>query len=284
MSPDSVVLELALVDMPTSELAAVEDLWKGIDEQQFPTDVRRRLSDLGFRCGTLGEQLPSWLTRHLEQQSTRLVVNEGNGTASVSDVPTLRRIQCREGDRRSIPVADVQEELIVQPSAAPAPRPPGVSNSGAEARETQRYGHAQCHLAITAHPHGDGQVRVTLTPEIQYGQFRQHWVGEEGSFRIEDSRDSQRFGELTVEATLRPGQTLCLATTPQAVSLGKAFFCVASPASSSPASESKGTAVEDGLSASDSPRRLVLVRLAQTQTDDLFSPHQWPTPITTAPQ
>jgi hypothetical protein len=268
MSPDSVVLEVALVDLPATDPAAAEDLWKGIDEQHIPPDLRRRLADHGLRCGVVGDQLPDWVASRLDERGKYLTLREEGGAASVSDVSVQRRIQCRPGGRRSIPVADPSQELVINPTGAAT---------------SARYFDAQCHLAVAAYPQGNGPVRVRLTPEIQHGPPRQRWVGQDGAFRIEGSRECVAFDQLAIEAALTPGQTLCFAATPEAKSLGKAFFDIDTSISIRRANGGAETAGEAGTTALRSPRRFVLVRLAQTQADDLFSPQQRLAPITTPP-
>ena len=135
-------------------------------------------------------------------------------------------------------------------------------------------------LESTATPTGDGQVELQLVPEIQHGPMHQRWIGGDGLFRLDASRDSIRYDELKIAATLLPGQTLVLSASPSAGGLSKAFAGKGNGSvgqvSSMP--DATATPVTPHL-----PERLVLLRLAQTQFDDLFSPLQALTPIATQP-
>jgi hypothetical protein len=227
----------------------ISGLWQGGDEQQVSTELRRKMAENGFRCGVLGSQLPSWVTDRLADRRDLLQLDESTRTAVVSDLLTQRRIQCRANQRRSVPVGLTCKELVL-----------GGDDAGPEV--ATKYADAQCHLGITAVPKGDGRVALELVPEIQHGPTRQRWVGGDGLFRLDASRDSVRFDDLKVSATLVPGQTLILQTLPSATGVRNAF-----------AGTTAGSA--------QAPGRLVLLRLAQTQLDDLFAPQQTLTPIAT---
>jgi hypothetical protein len=261
MSPDSVVIEFAMLDLADSAEGPDTDLWRGVDEQQISVQTRQKLAQHGFRCGVVGGQLPAWLSDQLATQNKRLELDESQRTAVVSDLLTERRIQCRANQRRSVPVGINCKELEV-----------GMTETGAE--PPRKYRDAQCHLALTVNPKGDGQVELELVPEIQHGAMHQRWIGRDGLFRLDASRDSVRYDELKVVATLLPGQTLVLSASPAAGGLSTAF-----------ASQS-GSTLESVSHLPDkaaSPNKLVLLRLAQTQFDDLFSPLQSLTPIATPP-
>jgi hypothetical protein len=261
MSPDSVVIEFALMDLADSQGGLDAELWRGVDEQQIPVQTRQKLARHGFRCGVVGGQLPSWLSDQLADQSRRLELDESERTAVVSDLLTERRIQCRANQRRAVPVGVKCKELEV-----------GTGENDTE--PPRKYEDAQCHLGLTVIPKGDGQVELELVPEIQHGPMHQRWIGREGLFRLDASRDSIRYDDLKVAVSLLPGQTLVLSASPAAGGLSKAF------AGKAGGSLGHVSTVPDTL---ESPHKLVLLRLAQTQFDDLFSPLQSLTPIATQP-
>jgi hypothetical protein len=117
---------------------------------------------------------------------------------------------------------------------------------------------------VTATPHGDGTVDLELTPEVHFGRPRQRWVGQTGLFHAEIAQETAAFDALSIRASLTPGQTLVLAADAVRGRLSQAFC--------------------DGLCGETAPGKLVLLRLAQTQLDDLFDPQQALTPIATLPQ
>ena len=93
MSPDSVVLEMALVDITTDAQLSVGELWRRADEQVLSLEARRALLQHGFRCGVLGTQLPQWLTHLLELQAERPKLEPDGGTVVVGEHLAQRRLQ-----------------------------------------------------------------------------------------------------------------------------------------------------------------------------------------------
>jgi len=251
MSPDSVVVEFAMLNLDSVAEMRTAELWREADEQQIPVETRQKLAQQGFRCGVVGSQLPSWLTDELVSQGKHLKLDESEQTAVVSDLLTERRIQSRANQRRSVPVGLKCKELI-------------VGQDESDSNPPRKFADAQCHLSLTVVPKGDGQVELVLVPEIQHGPMHQRWVGQDGLFRLEASRNSVRFDELQTAAALLPGQTLILSALSHKGGVGQAFA---------------------GPSGGDSPPtgKIFLFRLAQTQFDDLFSPLQTRTPIATQP-
>lgn len=51
---------------------------------------------------------------------------------------------------------------------------------------------------------------LKLTPEIQHGDPKSQWVGEDGVFRQEIRKPRQQFAALAIDAQLQPGQALVL--------------------------------------------------------------------------
>jgi hypothetical protein len=113
----------------------------------------------------------------------------------------------------------------------------------------------QAVFQITSLPQGDGQVRLRLLPEVQHGEARLQPSTAGGVLTILPGRPSRKFDELQIEALLAPGDVLVVGKLPDRPgTLGHHFFA---------------GGVDRGR------EKLILVRLAQTQYDDLFqSPGQ----------
>jgi hypothetical protein len=248
MSPDSVVLELAVLEVPPDAEAQAEDLWRDIDEQLTPLALRRQLAEHGIRGGVLGNCLPLWVRQRLEDQQKMLGLDETSKSAILPSTTPQRRLQCRCGSAHRVDVGQPHQELIV---------------SGQPPDDAAKFQDAQCKLALVPVPRGDGQVQIRLTPEIYHGRARNRWIAEEGVFQLDSRPDCRRYEDLSLQRELLSGQTFVLGGTaklpPQ--SLGHAFFA---------RSPENG----DG-------RRLLLIRLAQIQLDDLFAPQSTSPPIAT---
>lgn len=243
MSPDTVVIELAFVD-----ISPADDLWEHVDEQHLSIELRRRLAQQGLRSGVTGAQLPGWISDRLEQQQKMLELDKETGTAVVAEMDGPRRLQCRSAQPREIEVGSVREQIVLNVE--------DCDQTGERA-----FDQARCRLSLITRAQGDGRVQLQVTPEITHGTPRHRWVGSDGSFRFHLSQDYQRYDDLTIHAVLSPGQTLVLTGTGESQGIGQHFFPT-------------GERIADH-------RPVLLLRLAQTQLDDLFSPQPTFTPIAT---
>jgi hypothetical protein len=249
MSPDCVVLEVASVKGPPELLALDGDLWKEVDEQCFPTELRCALAENGFRFGVIGPQLPEALRRLLEAGEDSLGIRGADGKAIQGLLAPGQRLQSRAGERYDIVASNAPGgEMVV------------LLREGGQVRGGT-YQDAQCVFAMKSFPKGDGRVEVDLTPEVRHGPRRQNWVGREGVFVLDADREREVFKQLRAHALLSPGRTLLLTCTPDPKGLGRQFFVQQLPGGPE--------------------TKILLIRLAQTQLDDLFAPDQVFSPIAT---
>lgn len=254
MSPDSVVIDIFFIRFPFADPEANSDLWAEIDEQAFPSELRQRLSRNGFRAGLVAGPVPSLLWRLLEMPDKSLTPG-GNLEVRVTDLggdPKVvrRHVQVRAGQRTEIQASGVYARLPVLVCDAR-----GLCG--------QEYAEAQGVLALRADPQPDGRVRVRLVPEVHHGQPRLQRIPTPGGMRLEPGRPRRAFDDLAMEATLQPGHMLLLSSLPQKPgSLGHYFF------------------TQD--TAGKLEQKLVVIRLSQTQRDDLFDV-QGPLPLDSLP-
>ncbi len=243
MSPDSVVVEVFFVRCPPDDERLNCSLWQEVDEQQFSPEVRHRLLTNGFRAGVVFGQIPVTLAQLLELED-KPAPQEGALKSALSTFeaePTVmrRHIQTRPAQRNEIVTSSIYDSLPVL-----------VYNQG-EVRG-QTYRQAQGILALKTLPEPDGRVRICLTPELHHEQVRKRWVGRQGMLQMEASRPRRTFDEMELCATLVPGDMLVLTSLPDHPgSLGHQFF----------------TTTEG-----EPARKLLVVRLAQTQRDGAVQP------------
>lgn len=244
MSHDTVVLEIAFVRITGDALLRQDDLWREVDEQQVEPQARRRLLENGLRAGVVSSQLPPLLRQLLEEKADPLAVK---GPGITDDVTAAQRqLQSRAGKRGVILAGGQQEKMALL-----------LQQDGRISGE--EYVQAQCLFAVKTFPQGDGRVRLELVPEIEHGDARQRWVGQDGAFRVESSKEHKVLEHLRMELLLSPGEVLVLTCTPDQKGLGKQFFA------SSAAGEQK----------------LLMIRIAQTQYDDVFAPEKLQAPVAT---
>jgi hypothetical protein len=247
MSPDSVVLEMFFVRFPSGDPAVDEKLWNEIDEQQFSPELRQRLARNGFRVGLMSGQMPVELSKLMALSDKPIPTSQVEGTKveSLESEPRVlrRHLQLGAGKRGEIIASGVYPQLPVL-----------VCESGQVSGQT--YDQAQALFAVKSFPQPDGRVRLELVPELHYGQPRQRWVGDQGMMRLEASRPKKTYDDMTMTADVAPGAMLILSSlSTRPGSLGHHFF----------------TENDARLE-----QKLLIIRLAQTQHDGLFSP---PEPI-----
>jgi hypothetical protein len=250
MAPGSAAIEVFSVRLPPGEPDLASRIWQEVDEQHFPIEVRRKLEKNGFRAGVLAGQIPPALARLLELKGKPSAGGEVQ-QVKIADLVTpsrvsLQHLQTRAGQRYEITASGVIEKMPVMMSEAGELR-------------GRTYDQAQGVFALHVAPQPDGRVQLELVPEIHHGQTRQHWVGDQSIFRLETGRAKRAFDDLKLTAVMGPGAMLLLGSQPNRQgSLGHYFFL-----------ESNGR--DDQFD-----QKLVLVRLSQTQHNDLVSPGPLP--------
>jgi hypothetical protein len=243
-----VVLDIAFVRLKAADLESYDTIWTAADEQRLDTDLRGALEKNGVRAGVLGRQLPSRL-RELIDTPPKLLTELSQGQPDELDFSGSRQhLPLRAGHRSVIKASKVFPSLPVL-----------LSEEGTV--RGYQLADARCTLSLKAHPQGDGRVKLSLTPEIEHGEMKARWGGSEGMMIHQTSQDRLILDRLAFEAVLAPGQSLLVSTTPEVKGLGEYFF-----------SQHVGGALE---------RRLLVIRYAQTQFDNLFAPEQTSAPLAT---
>lgn len=240
MSPETVVLEVGFVHLTTDDHAAEEAVWRQIDEQALPVDLRLRLAGNGIRAGVSGGQMPQEL-RELVDRTSREVLQAPAGddvnSAEMASLTRNRRMQIRAGRRSKIVVSSILPSISV------------LAKDDQGHVQGAAFADAQCLFSLLASPSGDGRTRLQLTPEVEHGELKNRWVPVDGALMNQVGKSRQVYEPLRLDLSLSAGQTLIVGPTVEPGGLGQHFFTLKEP----------------------TPRRtLLLVRIAQTQQDDLF--------------
>jgi hypothetical protein len=250
MPPGSMALEVVSVCLPPDNPQLASRVWDEVDEQNFPVEVRRQLEKNGFRAGVLAGQIPPALSQLLDfkgKPSPGGAVQHVN-IADLANPPhvSTEHMQTHAGQRYEIATSSVLDKMPILAS---------------EAGELHglTYEQAQGIFDLHVTPQPDGRVELELIPEVHHGQTRQHWVGDQSIFRLETGRPKRAFDDLKLTATLGPGAMLLLSSLPNRQgSLGHYFF------------------LESNNRDDRFDQKLILIRVCQTQHDDLVSPGPLP--------
>ena len=249
MSPDAVVLEVAILAVPPGPEFSHDQLWRGVDEQHLPLELRRQLAHNGLVCGKIGAQMPEQIQRLLQTNQGQLQFDDAAGMTLSDSSGLQKRLQCRRGARQELPMHAVRPQI-------------DIMLQGDDGRiRGQTYQEAQCLFAWKTFPQPSGGVQLDITPELHYGQPRQRVVRRDFAMQLQPGRDRRLFDQLRIKADLEPGQILLLGATRELKGLGRQFFAD----------------IENG----GQDRKLLAIRLAQTQFDGLFAPEQIRAPIAT---
>ena len=212
VSPETITLEVfsapALRDDPQ-----FAELWELVDEQPLPAELRRRLAANGMRAGLVGPNVPGALAavlkvtdRRIEDEQRQLVPMDPEGGV------TLRVLHARAGKRIELAIPRVREEMSLLEAID------GRVGGGT-------YRKAECRMALRAFPETDGRVRLELTPEVHYGEFKSRTRGSDGVFIRTQQRDKKIFEELKLEPALAAGQMLLITCRPdRSGTVGWHFF------------------------------------------------------------
>ena len=248
MSADSVILEIAFVHVTPAANQPDAALWHDVDAVPLHWETHKKLSLNGIRCGLIAGQLPDSLQQLIQADKNTLDLQDLNGSLEHDLQRRNQRMHSRAGRRGQI-ILNNQ----VLPTVHLVTRD-GNYSSG------ETFHQAQSVLEIRTYPQGDGRVRVQLTPEIQHGHLKSQFVGHDGSWLINNDRETRSFDSLAMEVMMTPGESLILSCTADVKGLGQQMFV-------------------DGKNDSDT-QYLLLIRLAQTQFDDLFAPDKTAQPVT----
>lgn len=247
LSPGSVSLETAFVRFTYGDPEINRTLWSEIDELQLPPDLRRRLAANGFRAGLIGGQLPAALERLMQPGQAPAPTSAEANVADLVHEPVVRsrRLQVREGQAPA-------PRIIVTGEQQPHPELTVLVRSDVGEVNGRSFHAARGLFTVSVFPLADGRVRVELLPEVEHGEPRKQFVLQgEGYAKLEFRPATEVFSDLRLAATLAPGQILVVGPWPDRPgTLGHHYL-------SEPLS---GPTVQ----------KLLLVRLAQTQHDDLF--------------
>ncbi len=208
-------MEVLFVRCADDAGAAVETLWREVDEQVIDDTVRRRLAANGLRAGILRGDLPATVLADTApplsaaDDSTPSVATATADAAPPVVRQVLRLLPGRENEvvsLRSVPNLVVMER----------------DDDGLHGAS---YSDALPHFSVRAWPGADGRVRVELVPVIRHGPVERSWVGEEGVFTVEAGQRRQLLESLRCTAEVPADAMLVVGAAGDAgATVGDALF------------------------------------------------------------
>jgi hypothetical protein len=183
--PDVVRIEWALIERPVGDHYLNEDLWALANEQVVPLECKDVLENNGLRIAQLGGLLPA--------QFQEVVRSERSN-------PNPRRRHVRAGQATVLPLGPVRARCD---SAPPGPL-------GSEGKRLEKMVNVQFGIAITPSLASDNNVRLSLTPQVQYGGVKTAIKpAEDGSgWTCREQAETAMYDALSWDAMLTPDEYL----------------------------------------------------------------------------
>jgi hypothetical protein len=211
VSPETISLEIFSAPAGPSDPQFAQ-LWKLVDEQPLPAEVRRELAANGLRAGLVGPSVPSELAAVLKVTDRRVEDSQRQLVSMDPDGVVLRVLHTPSGKRTELVIPRVREEISLLEAV-----------DGRAHGKT--YRRAECRMALRAFAEHDGRVRLELTPEVHHGEFKSRVRGGDGRFLWTQEREKKVFDKLKIDSLLAPGQMLLVTSRPEPRgSLGGHFF------------------------------------------------------------
>ena len=269
LAPDAVGLEIAIVELDHDQIPHFESFWKLLDQQELPLNVRKNLDRNGIRAAVMSSHPPQDFYDLIQPrpiEESELTPLEKQLHAKGLLKPRKRmlehsRISNREGESHPAETSPVSQESswVIQDGE----------------KQIAGFGkYVQGVISITTYPLGDGSVKLKIQPEIHHGESRTRIGVGDGAYRMRSGRRVLAIESLTSEVSLRAGESLVIGPTNFQTGLGKILF------GSQRAPE---VAQSHEPSANTPAHRVLMIRVVQTQMDDLFSDTHLGERLTTTP-
>jgi hypothetical protein len=222
-SPDAVTLEIFWARFPAGSPALNDQVWREIQEDRLPAELRARLAAQGLRAGVVTGTPPAEVLAMLNPEERKFdesAPQEQIDPGALAETPKVtRRVkQLRLGTRMELQASDVIEQasLLV---------PDDGELGGAP------YGLAQAIYQLEVHGQPNGQVELQMTPELQHGPQQMRWQKDDmGNLIPKPLRDAEVFRDLRMTVPLAPGEMLIVLGLPDAAGrLGHYFHTVETP-------------------------------------------------------
>ena len=250
LSLDSVGLEIGLVQLDDSQTATIEAFWKILDAQKLPLATRQRLDQNGLRVGILSTYIPAIFQeltapRPIELEELDTVeqhLAERDLLKPKSRMLVHQRITNHDGEAHPVQTSELRPQLSWV-----------ILN---EDRQTVGSGnHVRGLFEVTTIPLGDGSVRLRFVPQIHHGEMQPTIGVAERAFCFDASQTIVNVDELSFDVSVRLGETVVIGPTADVQDLGALFF----------ANDHRAADAHRRLT-----HRMLLIRVVQTQLDDLF--------------
>ncbi|MBL8797172.1 MAG: hypothetical protein JNM56_24940 [Planctomycetia bacterium] len=176
VGPDTIQMDVALIEKPFGDSYLNRDLWNDADEQIIPLENKAVLEDNGFRIGQIGGITPVGLQLLL---------------ASERSCANPRRIRCLQ---------DKANKLVLGPESPTCSFQLGTDGNPTEVNLDK----AQCTLEVTASLSADGRTKLRFVPQVFHGDtsLLPRPAGDLSGWILKEERAVERYAQFAWEVTL----------------------------------------------------------------------------------
>lgn len=250
MSPRSVGIEIAVAQLDATQAEQLQQLLRTIDQQELSLETRKQLDRNGLTCGIMSTRPPAVFHDLLEPytpdpDSVDIAARPLALAGKLDPISRLlihQRISNQDGEVYPVGTSDPYADLTWTVNHADQ----SLSGQASSAR---------CFFDVTTFPNSDGSAILKLVPVIRHGKEVTRIEVAEGSFVMDRGQRRSNLDDIGFEIQLQTGQTLIIAAN--------------NPFADGGAERDLLGPILLGSERSDETR-LLLVRLVQTQMDDLF--------------
>ena len=253
LASDAVALEIGIAQLDISQSKSFEEFWDLLDQQELPLSERQLLDQNGLRVAIMASHAPATLNellspRPLELEDLTLVEEHlmaENRLERKSRMVLHQRIANRDGQAHPVQTSKVHPQFSWT-----------ICNGDLKSLGAGQWVRGM--IDVTTLPEGDGSVRLRFSPQIYHGEIRPSFGVANKAFFMDATQTICKIEDLTFTVRVRPGETVVIAPTADVEDLGLLFF--------------GDTEAKRSLSqkASHLTHRVLMVRVVQTQMDDLF--------------
>ncbi|HMP80205.1 MAG TPA: hypothetical protein PKD54_12190 [Pirellulaceae bacterium] len=249
LTPDSLVLEVGVAQIEPVDSDWFETWWTRLDQQSVPLELRKRWDRNGLRLAVVTPSGIAELRKKISPASAKNPavdeMEEGEAESERQPLSGFFRLEAKTFR------ADQPREVSVAPVR-------GAASWSMVDSEGLTYGFGEnvaCLMLVTASNLSSGNAQIRLAPRLKFGPTTYVTQAWQRAFEVDVSHQENRLHQLDVDIPLRLGQAIVVSCTPNTTDMGALFF---------------GDPFEQAELGPPQGRRILIIRLTQTQSDDLF--------------
>ncbi|MCY2963262.1 MAG: hypothetical protein NT069_06345 [Planctomycetota bacterium] len=241
--PNSVCLDVMLVERPRGDSLVGQQLWDRVDQvQSLEPEVRETLKANGFRLGVVGTNPP----RALQQLMGEKPDFQYEAAAENAKQLSGHRFFIAAGSNVRIVASPIHEtcELEIEREGEP---------------QTLALNDAECRFRLAVKQKQPGWAQLEFVPQVFHGPNQRRWAADELDWKYEESQRAETFFPQRFSLTLGVGEMAVIAADGvEGKKLGQLFFTGRGVKSS-----------QDGDEETMDVERLLIIRLTAANESDL---------------